>query len=242
MCTKDPPGATASSDRHADLRRPSAAQRRRQDSRANDGRRLAHASGDQRRGYDPRLGIRLARRLHRIGRAKRGDRHVRNLARDGFVHPSCTLDRRSRRPGLRASTRPIHSRRWREPPGGRCSGRPDRRRTAASADRRPRRPAQGDGRARLDCRANRASTIAGSTPRSSPRPFATASRSPSTPASATTSSPTTRFFAARPSAVRANGISSSSAARCATSMAASCSRSARLSWGRRSLKKPSLRQ
>ena len=58
----DPGRAGTRRRRDADLRRPPAAQRRGADPRADDGARLAHAPGHQRRRHDPRLGIRLARR------------------------------------------------------------------------------------------------------------------------------------------------------------------------------------
>ena len=131
-------GAVAWGGRHADLRRALAPQRRRPDSRADDGRRMADSPGHQRRRHDPRLGICLARRVDRERREERGDRDLRHLARDGDEHPSGAHGRRARRAGLRPGAGPVYPRRRNE----RCPTRPScSRRSPPSRGIRSRRPA-----------------------------------------------------------------------------------------------------
>ena len=140
---------------HADLRRAPAPQRRREDPRTHDGGGLADPPRHQRRGDDPRLGIRLVRRVDRERREERRRRHVRHLARDGHEHPPRPDGRGARRPRLRPVAGPADRRGRRDAPDGGGAGRRDRRRAPAPAHGRAGRPPARHGRAGLARRADR---------------------------------------------------------------------------------------
>ena len=233
---KHPRGPRARGGGDPDLRRPPAAQRRGADPRADDGRRLAHAPGHQRRRHDPRLGIRLARPLDRE-RSRTTSPPARSAP---GTRPAAT------------STSPC----WPAASTARATARPlgrfiaedgatlpsadelaaaDPRRARAIRSRRPAPTAllaivqhgiargPDHGRAPLEARLD-------------PRPGLPARRADDRPSGHRLrhhrqSSDVQRR---RRSAGPPSSTSSSSAARSRPSTAASCSRSARRSWGRRS--------
>ena len=201
--------------------------------------RLADSPGHQRRRLDPRLGIRLAGRLHRIGRGERRHRHVRHLGRDGdatFIWRSWPA--RSTAWAMADRWAGSSTRTARRCPIPMSLAARDRRRATASAHRRPRRLAADDARAgwpsgRIDVRPPLEARL-------DPRPGIPARRADDRPSGDRLRHHHQSSGVQRRGHRPGGGVGFQALRRLAraTSTGASCSRSARPSWGPRSSRRP----
>ena len=104
----------------------------------DDGAGLDHAPRHQRRGHDPRLGIRVAGPIDRERAGQRGHRDLRLVGRDRPQHPPRAAGRRPGRRGLRPGAGPVHRRgRCRPARAPRCSRHAIRSEPVSSPDARP---------------------------------------------------------------------------------------------------------